>query len=322
MHNCYKAPMKTLIKKLKSLPKIVAIALSGLVVFIVVVYYPVGMIAVNRIDDSPSFSADAFEVDKGSHTVAMVIALIDRETNKHSWVASDPFFYPGAMLVRMPAFQRGMLSGITRFTIELYDHVGRTRGSSQADSDLQNATGLLNYSPYVWMFNFSTSWLPTASSPTQYRAGMESLKKYNTRLAAGNAVFERRADVLIEVLDRMSSDLGSSSATIATHIETQSGLSFRTAADLFYHTKGRLYVDYMLLRELRKDFGEVIKSKELDNAWQQLLDSLNEGMTLGNFLIINAAPDSQIFPNHLATQGFFVLRSRTQMREISNILLK
>lgn len=314
--------MKNLIEKLKSLPRVVALSLAAFAVFIALVYYPVGMIIVHHIDDSENFSAESYETEKGSHSVAMAIALIDRETRTHTWVASDPFFYPGSMLVRMPAFQRGMFSSITRFTIELYDHIGRTRGSSQADSDLQNASGLLNYSPYVWMFNFKTSWLPTASSPTQYRAGMESLKKYNSRLAAGTAVFERRADILIEVIDRLASDLGSSSATIASHIESQSGLSFSSAADLFYHTKGRMYVDYLLLREMKKDFQDVMKEKELEAAWQQMLDSLKEGMELGNFLIINATPDSQFFPNHLATQGFFVMRARTQMREISNILLK
>ena len=314
--------MKIVIEKLKSLPKFAALGVSLLVIFIGLVYYPVGMAYVHSIDDSASFTADGYDIDKGSHSVAMAVALINRETKTHTWVASDPFFYPGSMLVRMPAFQRGILSSLSRFTIELYDHIGRTRGSSQADNDLQNASGLLNYSPYVWMFNFQTSWLPTASSPTQYRAGMESLMKYNNRLAAGTAVFERRADILIEVLDQLASDLGSSSATLGSHIEKQSGLSFKTAADLFYHTKGRLYADYMLLRELKKDFNEVIREKELDTAWEQMLDSLQQGMVLGNFLIINAKPDSQFFPNHLATQGFFVMRARTQMREISNILLK
>ena len=31
---------------------------------------------------------------------------------------------------------------------------------------------------------------------------------------------------------------------------------------------------------------------------------------------------SQFFPSHLASQGFFLLRARTQMREVTNILLK
>lgn len=314
--------MKFIVEKLKSLPRLAAIALGCVVLFIGLVYYPVGMVVVHRIDDSPDFSAEPFATKGGSHAVAMAEALIDRETNHHRWVSSDPFFFPGSLLVRMPAFQRGLLSSISRFSIEMYDQIGRTRGSSQADPDLQKANGLLNYSPYVWMFDFSTSWFPTASSPTQYRAAMEALRRYNTRLSEGNAVFEERADNMIETLDRMASDLGSSSATIALFVEKRSGLSFKSAADLYYHTKGRLYGDYMLLRELKSDFADVIKEKQLETAWGQMLDSLKAGMALDNFLIINAMPDSQFFPNHLAAQGFYVMRARTQMREITNILLK
>jgi hypothetical protein len=39
-------------------------------------------------------------------------------------------------------------------------------------------------------------------------------------------------------------------------------------------------------------------------------------------VVINAAPDAQFLPSHLAAQGFFLLRARTQLREITNILLK
>ena len=307
---------------LKKLPRFAARLLGAVVLFIALVYYPVGMIYVQHIDDSPDFKADAFEIKDGSHSVSMASALIDREINTHQWVASDPFFYPGSMLVRMPAFQRGIKDAIARFTIEMYDQIGRTRGSSQADADLQKANGLLNYSPSVWLFDLSTSWLPTTSSATQYRSGLDALQSYNLRLSQGKAVFERRADNLIETLDRMASDLGSSSATISEQVEKGSGLSFKTSADIFYHTKGRMYADYLLLSALKTDFADVIKEKQLDAAWDQMLDSLRDGMQLHNFLIINARPDSQFFPNHLAAQGFFVLRARTQMREITNILLK
>ncbi len=314
--------MKIILEKLKSLPRYVAIAAGVIVLFIALVYYPVGMVVVHNIDDSEKFSADSYYIDGGSHAVAMAIALIDRETNKNRWVASDPVFFPGAMLTRMPAFQRGILSALSRFSIEMYDQVGRTRGSSQADPDLQKANGLLNYSPYVWMFDFSTSWFPTASSPTQYRAAIEALKSYNERLSKGTAIFDRRADNLIETLNRIAGDLGASSASIATYVETRSGLSFGGSADLFYHTKGRLYANYLILRELKIDFADIIKEKQLDTVWDQMEESLRDGMKLHNFLIINAAPDSQFFPNHLATQGFFVMRARTQLYEVTNILLK
>ena len=39
-------------------------------------------------------------------------------------------------------------------------------------------------------------------------------------------------------------------------------------------------------------------------------------------LVINGAPDAVILPSHLAAQGFYLLRARTQLKEISNILLK
>jgi hypothetical protein len=314
--------MKRIVEKLKSLPRFIAMGIAALLLLIVFVYYPVGMVMVHNIDDSEKFSADEYNVPNGSHSVAMAIALIDRETNKNRWVSSDPFFFPGAALTRMPAFQRGIMASLSRFSIEMYDQIGRTRGSSQADTDLQKANGLLNYSPYVWMFDFSTSWLPTTSSPTQYRAAMESLKTYNKRLSEGKAVFDRRADNLIETLNRIASDLGSSSASIATFVETRSGLSFNGSADLYYNTKGRLYGNYLLLREMKLDFADIIKEKQLDSVWDQMLDSFRDGMRLHNFLVFNARPDSQFFPNHLATQGFFVMRARTQLYEVTNILLK
>ena len=40
------------------------------------------------------------------------------------------------------------------------------------------------------------------------------------------------------------------------------------------------------------------------------------------WVVVNGAPDSQILPSHLVAQGFYLLRGRTQRREITNILLK
>jgi len=39
-------------------------------------------------------------------------------------------------------------------------------------------------------------------------------------------------------------------------------------------------------------------------------------------IIIDAKPDSQFLPSHLAAQGFYLLRARTDLREISGILSK
>lgn len=314
--------MKIFIEKLKSLPRFFAILLAVLVLFILLVYYPLGMIWVHNIDDSPDFSADAFKVENGSEAVAMATALVDRETMKHHWVSSDPFFYPGYALNRMPAFQRGIMASIARFTIELSDQIARTRGSSGVDEDVQKANGLFNYSPYVWMWDLSTSWLPTASSATQYKAGMEALIRYNKRLSEGKAVFERRSDNLLEALNRMAADLGSSSADIDHYIEGQTTSSFGSAGELFYYTKGRMYGNYMLLKALEKDFGVVINERQLKPTWEKMMESLRIGMSFGHFFVLNFNPNSTVLANHLASQGFYLVRARTQLREITDVLLK
>ena len=294
---------------------------SVLVIPIFLIYYPIGMAVVHQINDAPDYDISAHKIEGGSEAVATAIALIDRETRKH-WTPNDPFFYPGAALVRMPAFQRGAMSSVARFSIELYDQLGRSRGSSQADTDLQKASGLLNYSPNVWMWDFSVSWFPTASSEKQYREGMKSLTRYNERLAKHEAVYETRADNLMQTLDRIASDLGSASAAIDTHIQSRGAFAFGASADLFYNTKGRMYGNYMLLKALEKDFATVIAERQMQSVWNAMLASLREGMEPKQFLVMNAGTKDSIFANHLASQGFYLMRARTQMREVTNILLK
>ncbi len=300
------------------IPKIVWVAIIAPVFLI---YYPIGMIAVHHINDAPDYDISAYQMAGGSEAVATAVALVDREIRKH-WTPNDPFFYPGSALVRMPAFQRGIIASVARFSIELSDQLGRSRGSSQADVDLQKAAGLLNYSPNVWMWDFAVSMFPTASSEKQYSEGIKSLQRYNQRVSQHEAVFETRADNLLQALERMASDLGSASAAIDDHIHNNSALALRSSADVFYTTKGRMYGNYMLLKALEKDFAPVIAERQLQTVWDAMLNSLREGMESDHFLVINADTKDSIFANHLASEGFYLMRARTQMREVTNILLK
>jgi hypothetical protein len=299
------------------------LGLLGVSALALALYYPVGMIWVHRIDADPDFKASAGDVSPGrSRAVAIAAALIDREVNINRWTANDPFFLPAAALDNMPNFQQGVISAIARFTIELTDQIARTRGSSEADADLEKALGLLKYPGTVWIFDLSISWAPTASSEAQYRAGLRSLRRYNTRLAEGDAMFERRADNLIVILDRIAADLGSSSAALDRQIRENSGLFDLTADDLFYAVKGRLYAYYLVLRELAIDFDNVLTDRDLTPAWTRMLESFRASVEIEPWVIVNGPPDSALLPSHLAAQGFYLLRGRTQLREISNILLK
>lgn len=289
---------------------------------LVVLYYLGGMLWLHEIDDDPDFALETSAPEGGSHTVAVAADLIDREINTHRWVANDPFFMPGSMLDNMPNYQMGIVAAVSRFGIELADQIARTRGSSQVDPDLNNAAGLLRYPGTVWIFDIQTSWAPTASSESQYRRAMAALRSYNQRLSAGQATFDARADNLLGTLDRIAADMGSSSAAVDQHLEESGFFPDWTADDLFYNNKGRLYAYYLLMRALQVDFADVISERQLAGAWNQTLESLRLAATLQPWVIVNGAPDGQVMPSHLAAQGFFLLRARTQLREISNILQK
>ena len=289
---------------------------------IIALYYLIGMMFVHEIADDTAFQPTDVPA-AGSRAVAITAQLINRETDVNGWVANDPFYLPGAVLDNMPNFQQGIVYALSRFALEMADQLGRTRGSSEVDTDLDKAAGLLKYPGTVWIFDFSTSLAPTASSEAQYRAAARSLDTYNTRLAAGAATYERRADNLQATLVRFTADLGSRSAIIDQHMAVGGTWGIDTRADdIFYATKGRLYAYYMLLRELGADFENVIRDREIGTAWQQMLDSIRQAAELSPVIVINASPDGLFMPSHLASMGFYLLRARTQLREIVSILQK
>ena len=302
------------------------LAIVAAVLVAVLLYYPVGMIWLHRIDDDPGFGAGtALAVPQaGSRTIAVAVALIEREVDANRWTANDPFFLPSAALDNMPNFQQGIVAALSRFVLEMRDRIGRVRGTSREDDDLKRAAGQLSYDGTVWIVDLRTSWWTlTASSEKQYRAARRALIAYNDRLAAGEAVFERRADNLLGALERIAANIGSDSAVIHRHIAEHSGdlMDFR-GDDIFYWTKGGLYANYLLLRELAVDFAKLIEERELDAVWANMLESFRAAATLDPWVVVNGDPGGQLLPSHLAAQGFYLLRARAQLKEVTNVLLK
>ena len=296
----------------------------GAAVLFLALYYPVGMMLAHRINDDVAYQIPAeFQVEGGSRAVSMAAALIDREVTKTKWVANKPFIFPSSLLDNMPNFQMGLIYAVSRFAIEMTDMLGRTRGSSQVDPDLDKASGLLKYDGTIWIWDPKTSLMPTASAERQYVAGEKALMRYNTRVAENKAAFDRRADNLIAFISRVEADLGSSSAILAERaIDSNAGWFDTQADDIFYATKGRLYGYYLLLRELGIDFQPVLAEKNVESVWTQMLDSLRVAAAMHPLIVANGANDGLIVPSHLAVQGFYLLRARTQLREVGNILLK
>ena len=291
-----------------------ALRVGGVLLVALLLYYPVGMLLIHNIDNDLIFmvpEAENTEVKKpdtkstdGSQAVAVAAGLIKQETDINRWTSNDPFFLPGAALDNMPNFQQGRMYALSRFAIEMTDQIGQIRGSSQVDPNLDTAAGRLKFLSDIWYFDIATSWVPTTPSEQHYRAGRRALLDYNRCLAAGEAVFERRADNLQITLERITADLGSASAVLDQHVPNGARFVNFEADDIFYRTQGRLYAYALILRGLRADFTLVIAERELGQAWDQMMESFRTASTIDPFIVVNSAPDSTVLPSHLAAQDF------------------
>ena len=297
---------------------------TGLAILaLLVLYYPVGMLWIHTVDDNPDFAPTEPVAPGESRTVALMAALVEREVSQHRWTPNDPFFIPSYLLDNMPNFQQGLMAAVARVAVEMTDQIGRARGTSQADPDLERASGSFRYPGNIWVWDPTISLWPTATSEQQYRAGVRALVSYNKRLAQGQAVFERRADNLQAALERIAADTGSMSATVDQHVARHAGDLFDLKVDdVFYANKGRLYVYYLVLRELGQDYEAVIRERNLSTVWNQMVESFRTAALLQPLVVMNGRPDAQLVPSHLTAQGFYLMRARTQLYEVINILLK
>lgn len=302
-------------------PSPLPLRIGGAIIAILVIYYGVGMAWYNTIADDIEFQpSEEYATQGGAKAVATAAALVDREANR--WSPNKPWLHPAYGLDNMPNYQLGVLYSASRFAIEMGDALGRRRGSSAIDPDLDRAAGLLKYDGTIWYWG-SGNFVPTATADSQYREGVDALVSYNKRLAAGEATYERRADNLIDLLNRVASDLGSASAALDERTLLSNAGYFDTRADdLFYNIKGRLYGYALILRDVGSDFGSVIAEKQSTGLWEQMLTSLRTAAEMDPLIVANGKQDGMFVPSHLSAQGFYLLRARTQLKELTDALTK
>lgn len=268
-----------------------------------------------------------------SNIVAVTADLIDFNVNRNYWVSSHPLYKAGLFwtlswdqtwfLDNKAAFQRGVHQAASRTAIELADTLGRARGTSQIDKDLQLAKGNIQFDQFTWYFNVfdKQPFGPTTPTPSYYRSALKSLSTYNDRLSRCNATYDARADNLLQFLDRIAKDIGSTSAQIKDRAEKYNSGWFDTRADdLFWYSKGQLYGYYGVLKATRADFADVVKTRGLEDIWDRMDEQLRSAIELDPLVVSNGDEDGWIMPTHLTTIGFYILRVRSNLVEIRSIL--
>ena len=280
-------------------------------------------------DDESKETETAAQTCRRSMIVDATADLVDFNVNQNPWISSMLLYKLGLFGLdwdktpyfdNKASFQRGVNQAVRRTTIELVDVLGRVRGTSQIDTDLQAARGNLQFDEFTWYFGVSP-FGPKTPSPSFYRAAIKDLRKFNDRLEKCEAVFDARADNLIQFVDRIANDIGATSAILRERSENYNSGWFDTRADdRFWFAYGQLYGYYGILKAARVDFADVIEERRLSQLWDELEQQLRASLNIQPMVISNGAEAGWLMPSHLATLGFYVLRVRSNLVEVRLVL--
>lgn len=264
-----------------------------------------------------------------SAMVQLSADIIDANVNQGPWVPSNPFYKAGLFLIwdwketpffdNRAAFQLGTNQVVRRTTVELVDRLGRVRGTSSVNQNLQDAREASNYREDAWFFTFSPPFLQP-STQARLRDAQKSLLAFNTELSACEADFDTRADNLLQFMDRVTADIGSTSEILQRRMEEASAFGFdRRADDRFWFAYGQLYAYHGLLTAMRSDFRGVFDQRNLGNLWDRVDDQLKDVIRTQPFIVANGSASSLI-KSHLESIGFDLLRVRSNLVEMRDVL--
>lgn len=264
---------------------------------------------------------------KRSEIAAVSAFLVDFNVNQNAWISSmlasklgffgipwrnTPFFDNKA------AFQLGINQVLRRTTTELVDALGRTRGTSRIDQNLQDARTALAWDETAWYVGLRG---PTRPTPSVYRGAIRSLNAFNDSLEKCQATFDARADNLMQFLDRIAGDMGSTTDILRGQIDaSDAGWFDPRADDRFWFAYGQLYAYHGILEGARSDFSGIIRERNLTALWDIMDTQMRDALNMQPWIISNGNESSFIFPSHLATMGFNLLRARSQIVEVRSVL--
>lgn len=293
-------------------------------------------------------ASDARTCDR-SQIVDMQIYLLDLMVNQNEWIPSMPQYKFGLAAVvpweatpffdNKAAFQTGVLIATRRMAVELVDVLGRERGTSAADTDLETARGRLQTDEQTWWFNpfdDQRPFGPVQPSSRLYANAIPLYARYNDRLEACDALFDARADNLIQLLDRIARDIGSSVDQLSRRSagreydpvtdtfvrgdgNDRGWFDFR-ADNLFMEASGQMFAYHGLLQAAREDFADVIATRGLSGVWDRMEQHIAQAAALEPLIVSNGREDGVLMPDHLSIMSENILRARTNMSEIRGIL--
>ncbi len=273
----------------------------------------------------------------GYVTTNTLIEVASTLLEKPGGFLSNDIGLPGVWLDNIPNWEFGVLVQVRDMSRALRKDFSRSQSQSVEDVNLAVAEPQFNFDNSSWMF---------PASESEYKTGIESLKRYLDRLSSADpnsAQFYSRADNLRNWLADIETRLGSLSQRLSASVgqrRINTDLAGDAAAsqstdlpkelevktpwyqvdDVFYETRGTAWALVHLLKAIEIDFAETLKKKNALISLQQIireLESTQEPML--SPIILNGSGFG-LFANHSLVMASYIARANAAIIDLRELL--
>lgn len=282
---------------------------------------------------------DQKKLKTGYVTTATAIHMAETLLGKPGGYLTNDIMPPGVYLDNIPEWEFGVLTQLRDLARTLRNDFSRSQTQSTEDRDLQTAEPKFNYDSDSWIF---------PSSESEYRDGIQALRRYLDRLADENrqdAQFFARADNLSSHLQVVEKRLGSLAQRLAASVgqtrfntdlagdpnarqstpateQTQVKTPWLQIDNIFFEARGYTWALLHTLRALEVDFADVLANKNALVSLKQIIRELESTQAfIWSPMILNGTGFALV-ANHSLIMGSYISRANAAIIDLRNLLLQ
>jgi len=277
------------------------------------------------------------ELVTGAVTTATFIEVISTVLDKRGGYLSNDIFPPGVFMDNIPSWEYGVITQVRDLARAMRNDFSRSQTQSLEDPDLSVADPHFHFDTDSWM-------LPRTES--EYRAGIESMQNFLTRMVNHNeqdAQFYARADNLRDWLTIVGKRLGSLSQRLSasvgqervnTDLQGDSAAAQSTTKpgemnvktpwmeidNVFYESRGSAWALIHFLKAAEVDFHQVLEKKNALVSLRQIIRELEATQeSVWSPMILNGSGFGFV-ANHSLVMASYLSRANAALIDLRNLL--
>jgi len=263
-----------------------------------------------------------------------LIQVMETLLDKPGGYLSNDMTPPSIFLDNIPSFEYGALIQSRDFSRALRNDFSRSQTQSLEDRDLRIAEPAFNFNHRSWI-------LPRTES--EYRKGVNAVRRYQSRLVNDEAEFFARADNMRNWLITVEKRLGDLSqrltASVGQRRVNTSLAGDRPAAarstkpteiivktpwleidDVYYEARGSAWALIHFLRAAELDFEDVLQDKNATVSLRQVIRELEATQhSLMSPMVLNGSGFG-VFANHSLVLASYMSRANAAVIDLRELL--